>query len=182
MSTPQFRINHQIRASQVRLLREDNTQIGVVTLIEALSQAKANNLDAVEIAPLATPPVVKLVDYKKFIYQLAKKERASKASAKKVDIKEVRLTPFMADNDFQTKMNRGQEFLSEGHKLRITVKFVGRQLSHKEFGDQLFQKAVVALQDSAAVDQAPKWVGRQFIGTLTPVKKVKKNESQNQQS
>lgn len=178
MSTPQYRINQQIRATQVRLLREDNTQIGVVALTEALSQAKAAGVDAVEIAPLANPPVVKLVDFKKFVYQLAKKERASKALAKKVDIKEVRLTPFMAENDFQTKMNRGQEFLSEGHKLRVTVKFVGRQLSHKEFGDQIFQKAVAALVDVAAVDQIPKWVGRQFIGTLTPVKKTKTNENQ----
>ncbi len=173
MSTPQYRINHQIHAEQVRLLREDNTQIGVVALTEALSQAKSLGVDAVEIAPMANPPVVKLVDFKKFVYQLAKKERASKAQTKKVDIKEIRLTPFMADNDFQTRMNRGQEFLDEGHKLRITVKFSGRQLSHKEFGDQVFQKAVEFLKDSAAIDQTPKWIGRQFIGTLTPVKKTK---------
>lgn len=171
MSTPYYRINTQIRANEVRLLREDGTQVGVVPLSEALLQAKAAGIDAVEIAPTAVPPVVKLVDYKKFLYQLAKKERAAKSGIKKVDLKEIRLTPFMADNDFQTRIKRGVEFLSAGHKLRVTVKFVGRQLSHKEFGDQMFQKAVLAFADLATVDQAPKWIGKQYMGTLSPVKK-----------
>lgn len=173
MSTPSFRINSRIQAKEVRLLREDGTQIGVVPLVEALSQARAAGVDAVEVAPQAVPPVVKLIDFKKFIYQLAKKERSSKAASKKVDIKEVRLTPFMAENDFQTRLRRGREFLTEGNKLRITVKFVGRQLSHREFGDQMFSKAASALSDVSVLDQHPKWVGRQFIGTLNPVKKSK---------
>lgn len=180
MSNPAFRINHQIQAKEVRLLREDGTQIGIVSRQIALSQATELNLDAVEIAPLAVPPVVKLIDYKKFLYQLAKKEQAAKSAAKKVDLKEIRLTPFMAENDFQVKLNRGKEFLGDGHKLRVTVKFVGRQLSHREFGPQLLDKAVTALSDLAVVDQPGKWIGRQFQATLTPTKKTKpKNESQN---
>lgn len=171
MSTQHYRINHQIRASEVRLLREDGTQIGVVPLAVALSQAKTAGVDAVEIAPMAAPPVVKLINYKKLLYQLAKKEQAAKATAKKVDLKEIRLTPFMAQNDFQVKINRGREFLTGGHKLRICVKFVGRQLSHKEFADVIWQKALASLSDLATVDQAPKWLGKQYIGTLTPAKK-----------
>lgn len=173
MSTPSYRFNSRIQAKEVRLLREDGSQIGVVPLAEALSQAKTAGVDAVEIAPQALPPVVKLIDYKKFIYQLAKKEQAAKSTAKKVDLKELRLTPFMAENDFQTRMNRGREFLDGGNKVRITVKFVGRQLSHREFGDQMFTKAATVLGDISKVDQSPKWVGRQFIGTLGPVKKSK---------
>lgn len=171
MNTNFFRINHQIQAKQVRLLRNDGTQIGVVSREDALAQAQTAGTDAVEIAPNADPPVVKLIDYKKFKYQLAKKEQAAKASAKKVDLKEVRFTPFMAENDFQVKLNRSREFLTDGHKVRLTVKFVGRQLGHKEFGDQVMQKAFTSLSDIATVDQPPKWLGKQYMATITPVKK-----------
>ncbi len=171
MTTPTFRINHQIQAKQVRLLREDGTQIGIVTKEEALSQSQLAGTDAVEIAPQAIPPVVKLINFKKLKYQLAKKEQAAKSAAKKVDLKEIRLTPFMAENDFQVKINRGKDFLSDGHKLRICVKFVGRQLGHREFGDTIMQKAFSQLAEIATVDQPAKWLGRQFIATVTPIKK-----------
>lgn len=171
MSTPSLRINNQIQAKEVRLLREDGSQIGVVSRDEMLLQAKTAEIDAVEIAPLAVPPVVKLIDFQKFKYQLAKKEQAAKATQKKVDLKEIRLTPFMAQNDFDVKINRGREFLGEGHKLRVTVKFVGRQLSHKEFGDQMMERVKIALSETATIDQPPKWVGKQYQATLTPTRK-----------
>ncbi|KKU03189.1 MAG: Translation initiation factor IF-3 [Candidatus Amesbacteria bacterium GW2011_GWB1_47_26] len=173
MSTTHYRTNAQIQAKEVRLLREDGTQVGVVAREEALSQAKTAGVDAVEIAPLAVPPVVKLIDYKKFQYQLSKKERAAKSTQKKVDLKEIRLTPFMAENDFSVKINRGREFLTDGHKLRVAVKFVGRQLGHKEFGDKIMQRAFQLLSDISAVDQQPKWFGRQYIATLSPIKNAK---------
>ncbi len=177
MSTPKYRVNQQIQAKEVRLLREDGTQVGVVSIDEALAQAREAGVDAVEVAPMAVPPVVKLIDYKKFQYQLSKKEQAAKKSQKNVDIKEVRLTPFMAENDFSVKMNRGREFLGEGHKLRIAIKFVGRQLGHKEFGDQVMQKAFESLFDIAGVDQQPKWMGKQYIATLTPIKNGKTKDA-----
>jgi translation initiation factor IF-3 len=170
VSTTHYRINNQIQAKEVRLLREDGSQIGVVSKEDALSQAKEAGVDAVEIAPMAVPPVVKLIDYKKLQYQMSKKEQAAKKSQKNVDLKEIRLTPFMADNDFGVKISRGREFLGDGHKLRIAIKFVGRQLGHKEFGDSVMQKAFWALSDISAVDQQPKWFGKQYIATLTPVK------------
>lgn len=171
MDAPSYRTNHRIQAKEIRLLRDDGTQIGVVPLTDALSQAKSAGLDLVEIAPNAVPPVVKMVDYKKFLYQLAKKARAERSSAKKVDLKEIRLTPFMAQNDLDTRLRQGREFLSDGNKLRINVRFVGRQLTHKEFGDTMWQRAVAALSDVATVDQTPKWIGKVYSGTLTPVKK-----------
>ncbi len=171
MSTPYYRINSQIRATEVRLLQADGSQIGIVPLSEALLQAKAAGVDAVEIAPTAVPPVVKLIDYKKLLYQIAKKERAVKAATKKVELKEIRMTPFMAENDFQVRINLGTKFLTEGHKLRVTVKFVGRQLGHKEFGDLMFKRVIAALATLAVVDQSPKWVGKQYIGSLSPLKK-----------
>ncbi len=171
MSVQLYRINHQIKANEVRLLREDGTQIGIVPLQDALTQASSQGVDAVEIAPQANPPVVKLIDYKKLLYQIAKKERKEKAAAKKVDIKEIRLTPFMAENDFQVRLNRGREFLSEGNKLRVTVKFVGRQLSRKEFGAVMMEKTTTALADFGTIEQSAKWIGRQYTATLTPTKK-----------
>ena len=171
MSTPGYRINHQISAKDLRLLRDDGTQVGVVTLEVALSQAQELKVDLVEIAPRATPPVAKLIDYKKFLYQQSKKEQAAKSAAKKVDLKEVRLTPFIAQNDFDTRIRHGREFLEDGNKVRITVKFVGRQLTHREFGSQTMNRVVAALADIAAIDQPGKWMGKQFIATFTPVKK-----------
>ena len=125
------------------------------------------------MAPQAIPPVVKLINYKKLQYQLAKKERAAKVTQKKVDLKEIRLTPFMAENDFSVKSTGVREFLGQGHKLRVTVRFVGRQLGHKEFGGQVMNKATTALADISAVDQPGKWIGRQFVAILTPIKNAK---------
>ncbi len=178
MSTPKYRVNTQIQAKEVRLLREDGTQIGVVSLDEALSQAREAGVDAVEVAPMAVPPVVKLIDHKKFQYQLSKKEQAAKKTQKNVDLKEVRLTPYMADNDFENKIGRGREFLTEGHKLRIAIKFVGRQLGHREFGDKVMQRAFEALFDIGSVDQPAKWMGKQYIATLTPIKNGKTKDPQ----
>lgn len=157
----------------MRLLREDGTQVGIVPLSEALSQAQTAEVDLVEIAPQAMPPVAKMIDYKKLLYQLAKKDRESQKNQKKIELKEVRLTPYIAQNDFDTRMKRAREWLSDGNKVRLTVKFVGRQLGHREFGQQLIARSLQALEDVAAIDQEPKWVGRQFMGTITPVKKIK---------
>lgn len=179
MSTLGYRINHQIQAKEVRLLRDDGTQVGVVTKEVALSQAQEAGVDLVEIAPHAVPPVAKLIDYKKFLYQQSKKEQAARSAAKKVDLKEIRLTPFMAQNDFDNRVGHGREFLEEGNKLRVTVKFVGRQLTHREFGDQIMNRVISALADTAAVDQPGRWVGKQYIATFTPVKKNKNVQSQN---
>lgn len=175
MSTQHFRINSQIQASQVRLLATEGTQIGVVTRDEALSKARELGVDAVEIAPLAVPPVVKLINYKKFLYQLAKKEQVAKSSQKKVDLKETRLTPFMAENDFQTKLDRTREFLEDGHKVRLVVRFTGRQMSQKQFGNTVMSKMIAAVSDISNLDQGTKWVGKQFIATISPAKKTKVN-------
>ena len=171
MSKPSYRINRQISAQEIRLLREDGSQIGVLPLSEALLEAQKQKLDLVEIAPMARPVVVKLIDYKKFLYQLAKKDRESKANIKKVDLKELRLTPFMAKGDFDTRIERAKEFFGDGHKVKITVKFVGRQLTHKEFGEQVMNRVYSALDGIATVDQPAKWLGKLYQSTMTPVRK-----------
>ena len=166
MSTVFYRINNQIQAKELRVLREDGTMLGVLSKEDALVEAKKLNIDLVEVAPQAMPPVAKLIEYTKFKYQLARKERQAKSTQKRTDLKEVRLTPFMASGDFETRMNRAKEFLGNGDKVRITVKFVGRQLTHKEFAETVWQRAVSSLSTVAKIDQLPKWVGKQYIGGL----------------
>lgn len=166
MSVVHYKINNQIQALELRVLREDGTMFGLISKEEALSEAKKLKVDLVEIAPQAVPPVAKLIEYSKFKYQLARKEREAKATQKKVELKEIRLTPFMASGDFETKMTKARNYLAGGDKVRFVIKFVGRQLTHKEFGDQVWQRSVLALADISKIEQQPKWVGKQYIGAV----------------
>ncbi|KKS90361.1 MAG: Translation initiation factor IF-3 [Microgenomates group bacterium GW2011_GWA2_44_7] len=166
-----YRLNNQITASPVRLISSDGKQIGVVPIEEARKMAEESNQDLVEISGEAQPPVIKLIDFKKFRYQEAKKEREAAKKVKKVDLKEVRLTPFMAEGDFRVKVERMKEFITEGNKVRITVRFTGRQMGKTQFGFIIMKKAFDALADYATVDQMPKLIGRQIIAVMTPAKK-----------
>lgn len=166
-----YRINHLIQAPQVRLIAADGSQIGVVTIQEARLKAAQSKEDLVEISANANPPVVKLINYKKFRYQEAKKEREATKKVKKVDLKELRLTPFMAENDLKMRLDRIQEFLSQGNKVRLVVRFTGRQMAHPEFGFELLTKVYGLLSQVAVVDQPPKMIGRQIISIITPTKK-----------
>ena len=166
-----YRINHQIGAKQVRLLNEDGTQVGVVSIEEARKKAAELATDLVEIAPQAQPPVVKLIDFKKFKYQQAKKEAAEKKKQKGGELKEIIFTPFMAENDFQYRLKRIEEFLSENNKVRLVVMFKRIQLQHKEFGYDIMNKITSALSHISTVDQPPKLIGRKISMTLTPTKK-----------
>lgn len=154
----------------LRVLDEGNKQIGVLKRDEALAKAVAAGLDLVEIAPAATPPVCKLIDFKKFRYLEQKRERESKKKAKHADIKELWLGPFMSENDLKVRINRAHEFLSEGHKLRLAVKFAGRQITHPEFGWQLLNKFLKALEEVGHVERPPKLEGKVLATTLTPGK------------
>jgi len=165
-----FRVNHNITASEVRLLNDDGTQVGVVSIEEARAKAQDQNTDLVEIAPSAKPPVVKLIDFKKFKYQLAKKQAAEKKKQKGGELKEVRFSPFMAENDFQTRLKKVHAFLSQSNKVKVVVKFTGRQLAHKEFGYDLINRLTAETSATAQLDQQPKFIGRQIITTLSPVK------------
>lgn len=171
MATKVYRINHQIQAPTVRLLAADGSQIGVMPIEEARAKASATKEDLVEIASSANPPVVKLINFKKFKYQEAKKEREAAKNVKKVELKEIRLTPFMGENDFNIRMERVKEFLSEGNKVRLVVRFTGRQMSKAAFGFGVLKKAFEALKEISAIDQEPKLIGRQLIGVITPTKR-----------
>lgn len=168
-----WRTNKEIRAPEVRLIGEEDKQIGVLTIEEALEKAKEKGLDLVEIAPKAKPPVVKIVDFGKFLYREEKKLKKQKKGSKASGLKEVRFSPFIADNDYKTRLDRIEEFLRERNKVRITIKFKGRQMSAKKFGYELADRIMNDLGELAKIDQQPKFMGRHLIMTISPTNAAK---------
>lgn len=175
-----YRINARIFASPLRVLDVEGKQIGVISKDEALKLAQEQELDLVEIAPTAKPPVAKLIDFNKFLYQQAKKKQEEKKKAKNSETKEIRLGPFMSDNDLQVMIRRGREFLESGDKIRLVVRFRGRQITRSEFGKGIINKVVEALADISKIDREPHFEGRQMIAMLS-VEKGKKHEDEDPQ-
>ncbi|MCL5432521.1 MAG: translation initiation factor IF-3 [Patescibacteria group bacterium] len=177
-----FRINERIYAPNLRVLDSEGKQIGLLSRFEALSKAKEQGLDLVEIAPKANPPVAKIIDYNKFLYQMEKKKREEKKKTKSSETKEIRLGPFMDDHDLQVAIRRGREFLGDNNKIRLVVKFIGRQIVHPEFGRETLNKVVAALSDISKVERDPHFEGKQLITMLSPErKKVKQDEEEKDQ-
>lgn len=166
-----YRVNDRIFARELRVLDHEGKQVGLLTKDEALTYAIEQGLDLVEIAPMASPPVAKIIDYKKFVYQEEKKKREEKRKAKVSETKEIRLGPFMSDNDLQVMIKRGREFLDDGDKVRMVLKFKGRQVTHPEFGYQVMRKAIEALADISKIDRDPHLEGKQLIGLISPERK-----------
>lgn len=181
-NTKYYRLNYQIQSPQLRLLDESGKQIGVVDRQAALQKAQAEGKDLVEIAPNAKPPVVKLIDFKKFKYLEAKKERESRKSIKHVGVKEIRLSPFMGQHDFKTRVGQGEEFLKEGHQLKVSVPFRGREITHKEFGMNVINNAINFLQVVGKVVKPPYFEGRVLVTMLTPVKITSKDQNAKDQN
>lgn len=170
-----YRLNYQISSPQLRLLDEAGKQIGVVSKLEALQKAKELGIDVVEIAANAKPPVAKLIDFKKFKYQEAKKDRESKKSQKNVGVKEVRLRPFIGQHDFDTRLARGKEFLKEGNQLKISVFFKGREITRKEFGYAVVKRFIDQLE-SIKVVREPHMEGRTMVAMVVNDKKKEAKE------
>lgn len=175
-----YRLNYNIQAPEVRVLNEEGKQIGVFTKEEALRRAKELGVDLVEIAALAKPPVCKLIDYKKFKYQESKREREIKKKAKEVTLKELRLRPFIGDHDFQVRVNRGKEFLSDGDRLKVVVAFFGREITRKEFGFEVTKRFSAAVSDIAVMERPPKFEGKTLVSYFSPGKGAKHVKTENQ--
>lgn len=165
------RINDKIRVPQVRLIDHEGVQIGVVSIHEALSRAQAAGYDLVEVAAEAKPPVCRIQDYSKFLFELQKKERQAKANAHKVDTKEVRLRPGTGIGDIEIKAKHAREFLSEGHKISILLQFRGREMSHKELGIETVKRFIEKLEGMARMEQEPRLEGKRMYALLVPVAK-----------
>lgn len=166
-----YRLNYQISAQELRLIDETGKQIGIISKEEALKKARVEEKDLVEISPNAKPPVVKLIDFKKFKYMEAKKDKEEKKKSKTGEIKEVRLSPFIGSHDLDTRLSKAKEFLEEGNQLKVVVKFQGREITHKEFGFNVLNKFTGQLQDIAKVVRPAHFEGKLLIVTLAPVKK-----------
>ncbi|HTY04231.1 MAG TPA: translation initiation factor IF-3 [Rhodocyclaceae bacterium] len=165
------RINDEITAPEVRLVGVEGEQIGIVNIRAALQMAEEAEVDLVEIAPLAKPPVCKMMDFGKFKYQEAKRAHEAKLKQKQVQVKEVKFRPGTDENDYQIKLRNLIKFLGEGDKAKITLRFRGREMAHQEFGMRMLERIKGDLTEVAQVEQFPKMEGRQLIMVLAPTKK-----------
>ena len=162
------RINDAIRAREVRLIDENGQNVGVVSRFDAQERANAAGLDLVEISPDAQPPVCKILDYGKFKYQEQKKAAEARKNQKIVEIKEIKMRPSIDDHDYDVKMKAIKRFFYEGDKVKVTLRFRGREMAHQELGYQLLQKVKGELLEISKVESEPRLEGRQMVMVLAP--------------
>jgi len=161
-------INERIRAREVRLIDDTGAQLGIVPTSDALRIAKERELDLVEVSPKAVPPVCKIMDYGKYKYQIAKKAQETKKKQTTIQVKEMKLGLKIEEHDLQFKLNHIKDFLKEGNKVKIIVMFRGREILHKDKGQQLAQKIMDNLKDLSNLEQQPKFDGRNIIMIFAP--------------
>ncbi len=162
------RINRRIRVPQVRLIDEEGGQVGVISTHEALMMAEERGLDLVEVAPNSDPPVCRLMDYGKFLYDQNKKAREARKNQKIVEVKEVQIRPSTDDHDIEVKSNRAREFLGEGHKVKFNMRFRGRQLAHQDIGVKMLEDIAEKMRDVAVVEVRPTSEGRTITMIVAP--------------
>ena len=160
-------INEQIRDREVRVISEDGEQLGIMSAREAMKLAEQAELDLVKIAPKAQPPVCKIIDYGKYKYELARKEKEAKKKQKTVEVKEVRLSPNIDTNDLNTKVNNAQKFLTKGNKVKVTLRFRGREMAHVQQSKHILDDVAQMLADVAVVEKPAKLEGRNMSMVLT---------------
>ena len=163
-----MRINEEIRAREVRVVADEGEQLGIMSGRDALNLALERHMDLVEIAPNAKPPVCRIMDYGKYRYEQQKREKEARKKQKSFDIKEVKLRPGIEDHDFDVKFKNAVRFLEDGDKVKITIMFRGRELSHPELGEVLLIKMAKQLEDLAIIERAAKLEGKNMIMIVSP--------------
>ena len=163
-------INEQIRDREIRLIGEDGEQLGIMSSRDALKLARDADLDLVKIAPSAKPPVCKIIDYGKYRYELARKEKEAKKKQKTIEVKEVRLSPNIETNDLNTKANMARKFIEKGDKVKVTLRFRGREMAHISSSRHILDDFAKLLEDIAVIEKAPKLEGRSMMMYLTEKK------------
>ena len=163
-------INEQIRDKEIRLIGEDGEQLGIMSAKDAMKLAKEAELDLVKIAPTAKPPVCKIINYGKYKYELARKEKEAKKKQKVVDVKEVRLSPNIEENDLKTKVNQARKFITKGDKVKVTLRFRGREMAHMQSGKVILDNFAEQLMDVAAIEKPAKLEGKSMMMVLTEKK------------
>ena len=166
MAISELFINEQIRDKEVRLIGEDGAQLGIMSAKEAYFKAQEAGLDLVKIAPMAKPPVCKIIDYGKYRYELARKEKEAHKKQKTIDIKEVRLSPNIDRNDLNTKINSARKFLGKGDKVKVTLRFRGREMAHMNQSKHILDDFAEKLSEIAVIEKAPKVEGRSMTMVL----------------
>ena len=166
-----YKINQYITASEIRLLDDQGKQIGVMSLSQARNMSQESGLDLVEINGSAKPPVIKLISFSKFKYQESKKLQSEKKGIKGGDLKEIQMSPNIGQNDYQIRVDKAKKFLATGNKIKLNVKFQGRQMAHQQFGHDLVAKFKSDLQEIAAPESEAKLIGKRLMITFTPSKK-----------
>lgn len=163
------RINEAIKAKQVRLIDENGENRGVVSIAEALKIADDAGFDLIEISPQANPPVCKVLDYGKYKYEIQKRKNEAKKNQKVVNIKELKIRPAIDTHDYDVKLKQAKKFLSQGDKVKVTMRFKGREMSANDMGKDILNKIIEDLESEAKVDSAPKLEGRQMSMMLSPI-------------
>ncbi|WP_331275629.1 translation initiation factor IF-3 [Peptostreptococcus equinus] len=166
----QILINEEIKVKEVRLLSETGEQLGIVSINRALEAASAKNLDLAMISPNAEPPVCKIMDYGKFRYEQARKEKDAKKKQKVVSVKEIRLRPGIGDNDLKTKSNQAIKFLQKGDKVKVELRFRGRELGHKDIGKEVMMRFIELVNEFGEPNKAPKFEGNNMVAIIDPKK------------
>ncbi|MEC7844113.1 MAG: translation initiation factor IF-3 [Actinomycetota bacterium] len=169
------RINEQIRANEVRLVSPDGEQIGITPLSEALEQARELDLDLVEVAENANPPVCRIMDYGKYKYEAAQRAKDSRKKSTNIVVKELKYRPKIARGDFDTKTSKVRKFLEDGHKVKLTIMFRGREVQHPELGRRILDEVSEQMEDIAVQESYPQLDGRNMVMVLSPDKKAIEN-------
>jgi translation initiation factor IF-3 len=164
------RVNQNIDSAEVRLIDEAGEMVGVVTLAQAIERAEQVGLDLVEISPNADPPVCKILDYGKFKYEAQKRANAARKKQRVIDVKEIKMRPNIDDNDYNIKMRKINEFLTEGDKVKVTMRFRGRELAHQDIAMNVLTRVRDEVGDRAKIEQFPRMEGRQMIMVMAPAK------------
>lgn len=164
-----YKINQNIRYPEARVIGEDGSQLGIMSVHDALDRAQNLGLDLVEVTDKAKPPVVKIIDFQKFKYQEDKRERSGSTKGNQ-ETKGIRLRPFMAENDLATKIKQAEKFLKSGDRVKLMVKFQGREITKKDIGEKLMANAIEKLSEVSVVVEAPKFMGKLLIAQVKPKK------------
>ena len=168
IATAVHQINEEITDKEIRLIGNEGEQLGIMSAEEALRIATEQDLDLVKIAPGSNPPVCKIMDYGKFRFEQTKKEKNAKKNQRVIEIKEIRMSPGIGDNDFNTKLKNGQKFLNDGNRVKVSVRFRGREMAHTDIGEVLLRNFAEKCADIANLDKAPKLEGRNMSMFLSP--------------
>jgi translation initiation factor IF-3 len=168
VESEKYRINDDIRSAEVRVIDENGEQLGVLATREAVRMAGERDLDLVEVAPLASPPVCKMMDFGKFKYQQSKRLQQSHKKQRGGQLKEVKLRPKISEHDFTFKLKKAEEFLSSGHKVKVILMFRGREIAHPEFGQRIIGKFIESSSVLGQVDSAPRSEGKVIVAVLSP--------------